>query len=483
MTILDRLAASNTKRLEETARMSDAATNTYIGQAVADSDNGSVEVILSDDAITPSWSGEGTAVTVPTTTAVHAGDNVLVQTFGGHVMTSPVVTGVVGRGDELQELAEGAEAVANAVSQHFWTSTTGTDSGAHVTEVTQEEWNDSGGASYHSGANSLWNSLGMLFRVGMTNLMAVLTSGVAIYDGLGNAASNIVASFTAAGVTIGKESLGHVLLDSLGMHIRDGAGDVFDIQHSVFGTGTIVSDQSTISTSGSQLAFINTTDTQTPTYDERSIAAYFNDENGNWRDIYAHKYGSGLLYAAGVAVESSAYAAEVEAYADSNTSHIRLNAETVIIDPDVQSVSGIGFVPSGGSSGQVLAKSSGTNYDVGWITPSVPIASTTITLSNLGSGTKTLYLYRQGNFVVAEFNATTNATANSAISAGTIPTGYRPDRNVYQGGARYTNNSANGTYRWRVASTGTITFWTTSTGTYETPLTLCWYTANSWPSS
>ena len=479
MTILDRLAASNTKRLEETARMSDAATNTYIGQAVADSDNGSVQIILSDDAITPEWSGEGTAVDVPTTTAVRAGDNVLVQTFGGHVMTSPVVTGVVGRGDELQELAEDAEAVANAVSQHFWSDT----DGAHVTEVTQEEWNDSGGSSYHSGANSLWNSLGMLFRDGVTNLMAVLTSGVAIYDGLGIAASNIVASFTAAGVTFGKESLGHVLLDSLGMHIRDGAGDVFDIQHSVFGTGTIVSDQSTISTSGSQLAFINTTDTQTPTYDERSIAAYFNDENGNWRNIYAHKYGSGLLYAAGVAVESSAYAAEVEAYADSNTSHIRLNAETVIIDPDVQSVSGIGFVPSGGSSGQVLAKSSGTNYDVGWITPSVPIASTTITLSNLGSGTKTLYLYRQGNFVVAEFNATTNATANSAISAGTIPTGYRPDRNVYQGGARYTNNSANGTYRWRVASTGTITFWTTSTGTYETPLTLCWYTANSWPSS
>lgn len=483
MTILDRLAASNTKRLEETARMSDAATNTYIGQAVADSDNGSVQIILSDDAITPAWSGEGTTVEVPTTTAVHAGDNVLVQTFGGHVMTSPVVTGVVGRGDELQELAEDAEAVANAVSQHFWTSTTGTDSGAHVTEVTQEEWNDVGGSSYHSGSNSLWNSLGMLFRDGLTNLMAVLTSGVAIYDGLGNAASNIVASFTAAGATIGRLADSHAVFDSSGFHVYFGEANVFDINYQQIITGSVVSDISSIDTAGTSLSFANVTDTQQPGYDQRRMVFGFNDENVNQYNVYALKYGANGAYAAGVSVNGETYEASVEARANDTSSYVTLDAKNIIISQNAESVSGIGFVPSGGSSGQVLAKSSGTNYDVGWITPNVPVASTTITLSNLGSGTKTLYLYRQGNFVVAEFNATTNATANSAISAGTIPTGYRPDRNVYQGGARYTNNSANGTYRWRVASTGVITFWTTSTGTYETPLTLCWYTANSWPSS
>lgn len=237
MTILDRLAASNSKRLEETARMSDASTNTYIGQAVTDSDGGSVQVILSDDAITPDWSGEGTAVTVPTTTAVHAGDNVLVQTFGGHVMTSPVVTGVVGRGDELQEIAEGAEAVANAVSQHFWSDT----DGAHVTEVTQDEWNDAGGASYHSGANSLWNSLGMLFRDGLTNLMAILPSGVAFYDGLGNAASNIVANFGSSLVRIGKTNELHVEMDNTGFRVTNGT----DIPINAFvsgGTGIINGD-------------------------------------------------------------------------------------------------------------------------------------------------------------------------------------------------------------------------------------------------
>lgn len=235
--------------------MSDASTNTYIGQAVTDSDGGSVQVILSDDAITPDWSGEGTAVTVPTTTAVHAGDNVLVQTFGGHVMTSPVVTGVVGRGDELQEIAEGAEAVANAVSQHFWSDT----DGAHVTEVTQDEWNDAGGASYHSGSNSLWNSLGMLFRDGMTNLMAILPSGVAIYDGLGNAASNIVASFTTSAVEffttagtsvasfgsslvrIGQTSGTHVEVDSTGFRVISGGETPLDASV-VGGSGVINGD-------------------------------------------------------------------------------------------------------------------------------------------------------------------------------------------------------------------------------------------------
>lgn len=122
-----------------------------------------------------------------------------------------------------------------------------------------------------------------------------------------------------------------------------------------------------------------------------------------------------------------------------------------------------------------------TAANVGAVSDSVK--STSVNLSNLGSGTKTLYLKRQGNIVIAEFTATTApSSANAAISAGTIPTGYRPDRNVYQGGPRVTNNSLNGTYRWRVASSGAVTFWTSSTGTYETPLTLAWYTANNMPS-
>lgn len=80
--------------------------------------------------------------------------------------------------------------------------------GAYVTEAEQEQF------IYHpSGKNSLWNSLGMLFRNGLNNLLSILSGGtegtgargIAIYDGEGNSDENIVASFTDQGSVIGKE--------------------------------------------------------------------------------------------------------------------------------------------------------------------------------------------------------------------------------------------------------------------------------------
>ena len=123
---------------------------------------------------------------------------------------------------EAAQIAVEAQTVANAINQHFWVDT----DGAHVTEVTQDEWNDTTGSRYHTGANSLWNSLGMLFRKGLTNLLAIVTSntggnvtGVSIYDGQGNGANNIVASFTNSGATIGKTNSPHVEVDSSGMEV------------------------------------------------------------------------------------------------------------------------------------------------------------------------------------------------------------------------------------------------------------------------
>lgn len=119
--------------------------------------------------------------------------------------------------------------------------------------------------------------------------------------------------------------------------------------------------------------------------------------------------------------------------------------------------------------------------DVGAVPSTVKTAQ--VSLSNLGSGTKILYLYRQGSFVFAQMNATTApSSANTAISAGTVPLGYRPVRNVGQGGPRVSNSSLNGTYRWTINTSGAITFLTSSTGTYETPMALCWYTTNAFPS-
>ena len=443
MTILDRLAASNTKRLEETARMSDAATNTYIGQAVADSDNGSVQVILSDDAITPEWSGEGTAVEVPTTTAVRAGDNVLVQTFGGHVMTSPVVTGVVGRGDELQELAEDAEAVANAVSQHFWTSTTGTDSGAHVTEVTQEEWNDSGGASYHSGANSLWNSLGMLFRDGMTNLMAVLTSGVAIYDGLGNAASNIVASFTDTGATIGRLAEGHAVFDSSGMHVYDGANSVFDATYSATDDGTETVEDATIGTSsGGYLSFSETT-----------LA-------GASAPYKVTTYLSSLLSLARMWLEYTPSTAQIGLRARhqiggsvGGTAAVTLTSDSSTFEGNV-AISGTSVT----ANGIEIGKS----------------AATTATRGSAASSIGVNSVRKYGNVVsvtLAEIKLASSLSSGSTSgTVATVPTGYRPATNVY---AAIGSTGAHGGSYARIATNGVVTIRNSSGSSIATSAQLC----------
>lgn len=171
-------------------------------------------------------------VELPTSPSVRNGETVQVSIVSG----TPVVTAVVGEGDRqdfnidvayttaasAEELAEEAKAVAEATGQHFWED----DGGAHVTEVTQEEWNTS-----HSGANSLWNSLGMLFRNGLTNLLAIITSntggsatGISIYDGQGNDAENIVASFTNDGVTVGSSNKNSMSLGATSMTMLDGEG-------------------------------------------------------------------------------------------------------------------------------------------------------------------------------------------------------------------------------------------------------------------
>lgn len=218
MAILDELAAKlyGRSRAEENIVSTDATTRTYIGTATSDSADGSVYVALSEDVTMPDdYDGEhGVGVEMPTTVGVSEGDDVVVTVFGGGTMKAPVVTGNPGWGDAVQEqvdnaesIAEQAEAVANATGQHFWPDT----DGVHVTEVTQDEWNDSAGTSYHSGANVLLNALGQLFRDGLNNILAIVSGtdpGVAIYDGEGNAADNIMALFSKALIRIGGRLLG-----------------------------------------------------------------------------------------------------------------------------------------------------------------------------------------------------------------------------------------------------------------------------------
>lgn len=208
MTILDKLAARNTKRLEVTASMSDAATNTYIGTATSDSTDGIVAVVMSNDAAHPEWyDGNAQEVVLPTTTSVNSGDTVMVSTFGGSVLSTPVVTGVVGKGDAMQE-------AINATQQYFWTDS----NGIHVTQVPQDDWTDPTSPDYQSGPNVLLNSLGMVFRSGMTALASFTTSAVEFFTTAGTS----VASFGSSLVRIGKTNEIHVEMDNTGFHVTNG---------------------------------------------------------------------------------------------------------------------------------------------------------------------------------------------------------------------------------------------------------------------
>ena len=109
--------------------------------------------------------------------------------------------------ESVAAIAQEALDVAEATGQHFWSDT----DGIHVTEVTEDEWSDSTSPNYHSGANVLLNALGQLFRDGLNNLLAIMPSGIAIYDGNGNAQTNIVASFTQSLIELGKNSANAVI--------------------------------------------------------------------------------------------------------------------------------------------------------------------------------------------------------------------------------------------------------------------------------
>lgn len=117
-------------------------------------------------------------------------------------------------------IATEAQAVADAINQHFFADS----QGAHVTQVDREAWDAS-----PQGPNVLINSLGLLLRSALNNLVSVTSSATAFYDGLGNAASNVVAQFGAAGATIGKEASYHLVLAAQRIAMMLGTDTLVDL--------------------------------------------------------------------------------------------------------------------------------------------------------------------------------------------------------------------------------------------------------------
>lgn len=242
-----------------------AVVTTSNGSTLANSVSGlelSVPSLIATSAsytIAYTAQAESDVVELPCTPAVSEGQFVDIAIVNG----MPTVIGASGSGDAVAAAADAAEtaataaqAVANAVNQHFWqraTNPDGAGAGVFITEVTQEDFTDPTSPNYQSGANQLSNSAGILLRDGLTNFAQLTPGETAFYDGTGNNASNVVATFGTSGSVIGKAAESHAFIDYRSLQLVDKEGSTFfkaaDLRdssgHATI-TETLVGHQSTL---------------------------------------------------------------------------------------------------------------------------------------------------------------------------------------------------------------------------------------------
>lgn len=116
--------------------------------------------------------------------------------------------------NNVRDQVANVAAIANNTNQYFWFTGTGTDTGAHITEVPQDEFTDPNSQNYHTGYNSIFRSIGFAIRNGLTELATFGTSAITL--GLANAkhilidtngislysaANTLLSSFTSYGAT------------------------------------------------------------------------------------------------------------------------------------------------------------------------------------------------------------------------------------------------------------------------------------------
>ena len=138
-----------------------------------------------------------------------------------------------------------AEDIANATAQYFWTD----DDGVHIASEADTP---------NATRNTLWNSLGMLFRKGINIILAITTGtnpSIDFYDGTGNDATNVIASFGGSNTRIGKTNNIHTTIGSnsfaisapYDLNVLNVYGEQVNNQRAFLISGT--SDQSQINTS------------------------------------------------------------------------------------------------------------------------------------------------------------------------------------------------------------------------------------------
>ena len=126
-------------------------------------------------------------------------------------------------------VAGDAEDIAEATQQYFWTDS----DGVHIASQPDTP---------NATRNTLWNSLGMLFRKGINIILAITTGtnpSIDFYDGQGNNSSNVIATFGGSSARIGKEGAAHTTINSDGLKVFAGNGT---IQIAQLGYGSVTTE-------------------------------------------------------------------------------------------------------------------------------------------------------------------------------------------------------------------------------------------------
>lgn len=173
---------------------------------------GSANTAVLDPRITPfdvlAVTHEGSTVNLPARGIAATYDGGYFGTFSAVGLTDAGDKSLLGgpltkRVDQVGRAANEALEVAEATNQHFWPYT----DGVHVTgPETQDEFLAAEAASFPdlSDANPYYNilinSLGILLRSALNNLMGLTRSSIAFYDGEGNTAEHVLAVYGRDGV-------------------------------------------------------------------------------------------------------------------------------------------------------------------------------------------------------------------------------------------------------------------------------------------
>ena len=163
---------------------------------------------------------------VKLTIAAKAGDNVQVRVSGGRAFmvgnaTAPptddrVATQALTETKTINKVVKAVQAaadkaarVAGNTNQYFWHTSTGSDTGAHITEIPQEDFLED---PANGGGNLLARSNGVAIRNGL-NELAQFTSNMVLFN---DEDGNRVSSFGASGTRIGKNGNANLELNNLG---------------------------------------------------------------------------------------------------------------------------------------------------------------------------------------------------------------------------------------------------------------------------